>query len=382
MSRILFVVERFPPEIGGLARSGHRIASTLARQGHRVDVFSLSSQLENGRARSEMMADNLTLHRFGKAKSIDFSMQQATIFLQWLHQQDPKGQPFDVVWSHYAFHLGFLGTWFAKQHRVRSILAVRGNDVDRQVFPPGDLSRLQWSLQNASQVVSVSHDLAAKIETIANVKPIVLYNSVDAELFCPGNPNEELKAKYEIRNDHLVLIFTGELRAKKGLAMLIDCFRQLASKRPVKLLIVGEIRRQDLGRFQRDTANLDKAAVDIVCTGHLSELSDVAEHLRLADVFVLPSLWDGLPNSMLEAMSVGIPVVASDAGAIGEVIVDGKNGILIPRYQLHQMADRIEHFLSKPAAERNEMTDAAMQTVRANHSPALEENQLAQIISN
>ncbi len=80
-------------------------------------------------------------------------------------------------------------------------------------------------------------------------------------------------------------------------------------------------------------------------------------------------------------MAVGIPVIASDAGAIGEVITDGQNGIMVPRTHLHQMANKIEHFLSKPAAERNEMVSQARTYVEENHSPGLEWERLESLIA-
>lgn len=380
MSRILFLAERYFPEIGGLARSSHRISSRLAELGHQVDVFTLSSELQSGQARCDRHSDNLSVHHFGKAKSVDFSLQQATIMLEWLNERDGKDQKIDLVWSHYAFHLGFLGIWFAKNNDIPSVLSVRGNDVDRQVFPPGDMSRLDWTLKNASKVISVSRDLASKVNALSDVEPEVLHNSVDSEIFCPGPVDESLNEKYGIRPEELVLIFTGELRAKKGLPMLIECFRNLSLRRPTKLLVVGDIRKQDLGRFQMATADLGDDAKNIICTGHISDLSEVAKHLRLADIFLLPSLWDGLPNSMLEAMAVGIPVVASDAGAICEVIEDGKTGIVIPRNQLHRMAEKTEHFLSKPAKERKMMTDAAMELVQKKFSPQDEYEALSKIV--
>jgi glycosyltransferase involved in cell wall biosynthesis len=380
MARILFVTERYYPDIGGLARSGQRIASTLAELGHSVEVFALSAELESGQASSEKVSNNLTVHHFGRSKQIDFTLQQAMIFLEWLHTRNDGKQPIDLVWSHYAMSNGYFGIWFAKHFGLKSILAVRGNDVDRQILPPGDLSRLNWSLQNATQVVAVSSDLAAKVKTISDVSAQVLPNSVDAQVFCSGKSSEALREKYKIAAEQLVLVFSGELRAKKGLPMLIECYRQLAIKRPTKLLIIGDVRVKEKGRFQKETAGLPAAKRDIVCTGHLPELADVVEHLRLGDVFVLPSLWDGLPNSLLEAMAVGIPVIASDAGAIGEVITDGQNGIMIPRTHLHQMANKIEHFLSKPAAERNEMATRARSYVEEYHSPVLERKRLELLI--
>jgi len=83
---------------------------------------------------------------------------------------------------------------------------------------------------------------------------------------------------------------------------------------------------------------------------------------------------------MLEAMAVGIPVIASDAGAIDEVMVHNKHGVVIPRSQLHMMADRTDRFLARPAVERNAMTDAARKLIVEKFSPEMERKQLAEIL--
>ncbi len=118
----------------------------------------------------------------------------------------------------------------------------------------------------------------------------------------------------------------------------------------------------------------------IVVTGHQAEQSDVVRHLRPGDVFLLPSLWDGLPNGLLEAMATGIPVVASDAGAIGEVLSDGETGVIIPRSHLHQMADRVDELFSRSEIDRQRMTDAAREFVVANHSPEAERRRLKELV--
>ncbi len=379
MARILFVTERFPPDIGGLATSGNRISATLSNMGHTVEVFALTNELDVAAAETNQVTDNLIVHRFGRAKQSDFTLQQSLIFLEWLHRESGNSR-FDLVWSHYAWHNGFMGTWFAKQQSIPSVVSVRGNDLDRQMFPPGDLARLTWTLNNADKVVSVSKDLAAKINVLVGSNASVLYNSVNAEQFSPGEPPPELVQRYEIRNDELVLVFTGELRTKKGLPMLLECFRQMSNRRPTKLLVVGEVRAKQRPLFERETVGLGSLKKNLIVTGHIEKTEEIVDHLRLSDVFVLPSLWDGLPNSLLEAMAVGLPCVVSDAGAIPEVIEDGRNGMIVPKTHLHQMAGRIEEYFAKPATERAAITEAAREYVVVNHSPQLETDNLGEIL--
>jgi glycosyltransferase involved in cell wall biosynthesis len=258
---------------------------------------------------------------------------------------------------------------------------VRGNDLDRQLFPPGDMARLEWCLRSASRVITVSHDLARKVRVLVNREAVVVPNAVDTSTFQPAAKPVQLAERYAIRPEELVLVFSGELRAKKGLRFLLEALRQVLVWQPARLLIIGEVRPKDRGEYTR-TASIDPAVEPhITLTGHLTAARDVAQHLLLGDVFLLPSLWDGMPNSLLEAMAAGVPVIASDAGGIPEVVHDGVSGFLVPRTHLHRLADRIEELLSLSGAHRAALTSAARQTVLAHHSLAAEEARLAAILA-
>ena len=71
----------------------------------------------------------------------------------------------------------------------------------------------------------------------------------------------------------------------------------------------------------------------------------MARHLRLCDVVLLPSVWDGMPNALLEAMACGRPVIASDAGGIAEVVEHGVSGLLVPRASLHRLGEAVLELL-------------------------------------
>lgn len=372
---MLFVSERFPPAIGGVSASANRIARSIAASGHSVDVFSLARELPSGAADSERIAPNLRLHRFGMAKNLDFTLQQSLTFLEWLHQS----RKFDAVWGHYITNAGFLAAWFGNRKRVPVILSVRGNDLDKELFPPGDFARLLWCLKKSQLVITVSQDLADKVESLADRKAAVLPNSVDDQLFTPGPRPADLMERYQLPSGELILGFSGELRAKKGLPFMLQAFREILARQPARLLIIGEVRGQDRGEFERLLAD-DEVRSRVVITGHLEDPADVARHLRLPDVMLFPSLWEGLPNSLLEAMATGVPVIASDAGAIPEVVTDGVNGMLLPRTHLHLLAERIDELLSMPGDSRRALVEAARRHVSEFHSPAAESNRLATLL--
>lgn len=374
--KILFVAETFPPTIGGVAQSARRISGQLAALGHDVHVLTFVRALPGGAVETEKLAERLTVHRFGAARHLDFTLQHATNFLEWL---DSRGR-FDLLWGHYAQTAGFLAAWLGKRWGRKSILAVRGNDLDRGLFPPGDFARLRWCLETATTVATVSRELAAKVTTLVDRPAISLPNAVDSEVFAPGERDPALVAEYRIQPDELVLVFSGELRAKKGLSFLLQAVRDLVARRPTRLLVVGEVRPHDQGEFQRLAAADPAAGRAILVTGRIDEPAEVARRLRLADAFVLPSLWEGMPNGLLEAMAAGVPVVASNAGAIPEIVTDGEHGLLVPKTHLHQLAQRIEELLAFARPRRDSLIRAARHRVLTEFSLEAERTNLSRLL--
>ena len=83
------------------------------------------------------------------------------------------------------------------------------------------------------------------------------------------------------------------------------------------------------------------------------------QHLQLCDVFLQPSLWDGMPNALLEAMAAGCGCIASDAGGIPEIITPGVDGVIVPRWQLHRLAEAILEWANASEAHRRGIREAA-----------------------
>jgi glycosyltransferase involved in cell wall biosynthesis len=373
---ILFLSERFPPDIGGVAASAARITGSLAALGHTVHVVTLTRDLPAGSVERTQLADGLHRYRLGQSKNLDFTLQQALTFLEWLHGHERFG----LLWGHFVQTAGFLAAWLGRRLGVPSLLALRGNDFDRQVFPPGDFARLHWCLLHGTHLVSVSQDLAAKVKALVDRTSTVLPNAVDTDLFAPGRREEGLAARLGVPAGELLLGFSGELRAKKGLNFLLAAVQHVRLRQPARLLVIGEVRGGDRGEFERVLVGLGLEGA-VTVTGHLADPAEVARHLRLCDLFVLPSLWEGMPNGLLEAMACGVPVVASDAGGIPEIVRDGVEGLLVPRTHLHQVGPRIAAWLALPDGERGRMAVAARRRVESQHSLAVEREALGRIVA-
>ncbi len=383
---LLLISERFAPDLGGVARSATRTASALSRLGVDVHVLAWTRTLQPGELVS-ISADEagndsgVTLHRLGLYSNWDMSMQHSLNVLEWLHGE----YEFDGVWGHYVYPAGFMAVLFAETVGLPSTVSARGNDIDRLTFPPGDFARLTWTLDRATLVSAVSRDLTTKIDLLLGRDSggVVLGNVVDAETFCPATTptvTDSLRVHLGLDPDEVILGFCGELRHKKGLPFLLQALAEIQADRPARLLVIGDVRPREQSTITSFLLDHPELGDRITVTGHQDEPAQVANYLRLCDVVLQPSVWDGLPNAILEAMACERVVIASDAGGIPEAIEDGETGFIIPKSQLHRLSEGIREVLDLPAEERQDIGCRARNSVLSQFHSGIEAERLAGIL--
>ena len=164
-------------------------------------------------------------------------------------------------------------------------------------------------------------------ERIGPLKIITIHNGINAEKFKAGADTAGARKVFGFQPGDTVIGIIANLRAVKGHKYLFKAFQNVRRTTPdvrLKLLVVGE------GKLEGELRDLaDKLGVsnDVVFAGFRN---DVPQVLAAIDIFVLPSLWEGFPVSVLEAMASGKPVIASRAGGIPEAVVEGETGLLVP----------------------------------------------------
>jgi phosphatidyl-myo-inositol dimannoside synthase len=382
--RILLIAERFPPDLGGLARSGARTAGSLARMDAQVDVLTWTRTLPPGALQTldagevAASARGATLHRLGLFGQTDTSMQHTLDVLDFLHSQ----RRYQLVWGHYLSPPGFMAVTFAGLAGIPSTVSARGNDVDQAMFPPGDFARLLWTLQRATVLTAASGDLGRKMAMLLGREPDVevIPNAVDTTLFHPGPADPALRERLGIQPGELVLGFSGELRHKKGVPFLLSALSEVRKVRPACLLVIGEVRSREQEHLTTFRAEHPEDAARVLVTGRLDAPEDVAAHLRLCDVYLQPSLWDGMPNAMLEAMACARVVVASDAGGIPEAIDSGHNGFLVPKALLNHLGQALVDVLSLSEERRAAIGAAARARIEERFQAQAEAEALQRVL--
>lgn len=335
--RILWIAERFPPHRGGVARSAARQAAAMAERAERVDVLTLDERAAQGMALGERCGKAF-VHRLGRAGRDDESLQllfEAALALA-------GAQRHALVHGFYAGWAGYTAVLAARRLGLPSVVSLRGNDVDRGLFSTARLPMLSWTLEHATALAAVTEELAERVRAFCGPrdKLFVVPNSVDGERFAPG-PGSLAEAGGAARP---WVGFSGEARFKKGLPVLLELAEDLERRGRGTVFLIGGVRREEeeaLERWRRGSP----AASRLVCLPYTRDDAALTGRYRAMDLLVFPSLWDGMPNALLEAMACGKPVVAAAVGGLKEAVEPGGTGVLVAPERLDRFSSEVAELL-------------------------------------
>jgi len=380
LMKIALLSEKYTPDVSGLAISAGRLAELLVSAGHEVRVIAPTTEL-SAYAKQTRNSNGVSVTRFGTHKRVDDTL------LDWFEivVAEHKRAPFDLLHAYFLPQAGFVAAYVGKYLGVPSIVSIRGNDIERAPFDPSKFSHVTYALQNASAVTTNANELAKKAKAFVDRKIHLIPNGIDTELFkkIPKNailaqtlgvssvalseakepPNDPARTALSIhtkKSRRPVLGFAGELRSKKGLSTLLIGYAKINKLYPSTLLIVGDVRA---GKYQEafDQFKKGNPETHIVVTGYVPH-KEMPAYYALMDVFVHPSLRDGMPNAVLEAMACELPVVATPVGGVLDMMKDGINVKTVPVKDVDSFVSAALRLLSDEN-ERNKMGKSARETV-------------------
>ncbi|MDJ0534950.1 MAG: glycosyltransferase [Xenococcaceae cyanobacterium MO_207.B15] len=383
---ICLTVHQFPPDVGGVGVSAKRISLLLKELGYEVHVAVFRSVFRNEkklaqagefrRSKCETSEqDGIIVHRLYPAVRSTVAQDQDYIMdvygqLNNLH----KKYQFDVVHAFFINETGFLTTMLAKENGIAAINSVRGADLHKHIFDSKQQKQIAWTLENSSWTTFVSQDLMhrARLFTPAiTYKSSAFLNSI-APVDFAGLPTPDNIDKLQ----GTVIGSVGNLRDKKGIEYLLDACQNLETE--FTLLFVGAFVEKEREYWKQELSN-SGLLYKIVITGKISREEALA-YLPHIDIFAIPSLNDGCPNALLEAMLAEKAVVGTNVDAIGEIIEHGVNGLLVNPYSSEELASAITKLIAHPEI-RETFGKLAKQKVLEELNPSIEQDNWAKIYS-
>jgi L-malate glycosyltransferase len=378
----LVTPEFLPARYGGLARTAAKVADHLASLGlsvhvvHAMPVDGLPPLLDENRKtwrRGEVLVHDVALGREafpdGNRSLWDcphtLTLVMLAESLEILHRE----HSFDAFLSFFLYPIGYVTGLVARKSDVPHVACVVGNDVKKYVFSPEKTATCKSGLDNADRVVFLSHDLMAWADALTPVrdKARIIHNSVEIPAASWTEP-----AQVGTFNLGCAAIF----KHAKGLPYLLKALATLGQTGAVTLSLAGEARPEEQPLCE---TLLDRTGVrDRVTFSGVIPHDGMNDWLAGLDAFVLPSVSEGCPNVLMEAMAMGLPCVATRVGAAEALIDDGVSGLLVPWGDTAALAQTLARLRADPGLAASLGREARKRM--ADFSPAREKAQWGRVM--
>jgi glycosyltransferase involved in cell wall biosynthesis len=376
--RILHVMTAFPRSRDDvIAPWLVALLKRLQAAGHEVEVFTSAYRGGGG-----TMYDGISVHRFRYflARHEDLTHDEATpdrlrrsllyrilplfyvIGGLWGIWRLTRRRHYDIIHVHWPVPHVLFGWLGRRTIRPRAKLVTSWYGVELrwvQSSLPWLRGFVKWALRTSDAVVAISSYTAREIARFARVPVrIIPYTLGFDEARRPARLQRGARQEFRI-------VFVGRLVERKGVKHLIDAVGRLPVELRPHLTVIGEGPERQALDAQVHAAGLERR---VEIRGRVSEEA-LHEAYADSDVMVLPSILDargdteGLGVVLLEAMSYGVPVIASDIGGITDVVENEKSGLLVPPADPEQLARALERLARDPALAKR-LGDAGEQRVR------------------
>jgi glycosyltransferase involved in cell wall biosynthesis len=285
---------------------------------------------------------NVNVYRIDSSKNL-FPFK-AFRFANKLHEV----RPYDAVWAIMANWAGFAAAFF--KHRfpnVKYILTLQEGD------PTGEIERKVWFIYllwkkiflRADTIQTISHFLADWARTLGYKGRIeVIPNGVDTRKFELTNIRKQ--------KENTVLISASRLVKKNGMEDVINALAHLPEN--VVFQVIGSGLLEGSLKVQVKKLKLENR---VTFLGFLNQ-DEIPKYLHQADIFIRPSLSEGMGNSFIEAMAAGLPIIATPVGGIPDFLRDGETGLFCEVHNPQSICETVSRLITNPALKEEIITNA------------------------
>ena len=325
--KIAILVSGLPPKrLAGTEIATYNIAKYLAKRGHEVHVITT---LDEGLPK-ESIEEGFYVHRI-KLHKVKF----IGIILFWI-KSVYKLKKINPDISHVQGISNGLPAFLVKKILNKHyIIWARGSDI--YLSWQFKTIILKLVLKNADAVIALTEDMKKAIQKVYNENVFVIPNGVDLRNF-ENISQKNCRSKLAIKENKKIILFVGTLRPVKGVRYLVEAMEIIIQKNTnTRLMLVGD---------GEDRRKLEKLVKEFVLDEYVTFVGKVSnekvpEYMVASDVFVLPSLSEGFPNVVLEAMASGLPIVATKVGGLPEIVKDRENGFLVEPKNPEEIAEKV-----------------------------------------
>jgi glycosyltransferase involved in cell wall biosynthesis len=337
--KILMLNYEFPPLGGGAANANYYLLKEFSKN-KKIEIDLITSS--TSKYRKENFANNINIYYLDIGKNPkNLHLQSNKDLLTYsfkayfFAKKILKNNQYDLIHAWFGIPCGFLAMLLRKPY----IVALRGSDVpfynkrfeiaDKLLFK--HLSKIIW--KNATSVIANSEGLKQlALKSAPNQKIEVIYNGVDTNEFKPSRNKKYGKT--------LKIICVARLIKRKGIDYLLKALGEL-KEIDFQLTLIGDGDQEENLKNLAKELGISKKVKFLGAVPH----SKIAKHYQENDLFVLPSLNEGMSNTILEAMACGLPIITTNTGGAKELIK--KNGFKIKPGSVEELKKNIALYIGK-----------------------------------
>jgi glycosyltransferase involved in cell wall biosynthesis len=369
--RLCVISSLYHPFLGGLGRQAQLLTEKFAEEG--LKVFVITRKMKG--TPSAFFSPKVKvyrvwsirpyIHTFEKVKliniliSLTFSISCAILVFR-------KRRCYDVVHFHGASLPLFSQILLLKFLDKKIIAKVAAANIGTEAgsfrgrfFGIGNLLTRLLRLADAFIATTIEIENGLLNDGFSNKKIMRIPNFIDFKVFSPASIRKKIELRKELDfSGYRIVLFSGKFIVRKGVKVLLEAWREVIRKFPdAHLILLGD--GPIFGEMIRKAVDLGIDS-SVYFRGHMQRVTDF---LQAADIFVLPSLQEGMPNSLLEAMACGLAPVATRIGGVTDIIIDNENGVLVEPDDSYSLAQGILKLLVEKELVRRIALNAH-QTIR------------------
>jgi N-acetyl-alpha-D-glucosaminyl L-malate synthase BshA len=315
-----------PKWIGGIEIATLNVAQLLAAKGHEVHVLtSLDKGLPEESVHKGVFVHRILWKGHNFLANRVFELRMLRMLLK-IHPQIVHVQTIRLS------KCALLAKVF---FQIPYVICGHGSDVYLSNPPDGFENKIL--LKNADVVIALTDHMKKAMQKMYLRDVKVVPNGINVDEFAPLT-KLEARAKLQMDDDERVVAFVGSLREIKGVEYLVRATKSiLETGTVIHTVIIGD--GPDRERLESLTHQLHISSY-VTFKGQIQN-EQIPYYLRVSDVFVLPSLSEGFPVVLLEAMASGLPIVTTNVGGVPEIVRDRENGFIIEPKNAKEIADRV-----------------------------------------
>lgn len=338
-NKVLIVISNL--EFGGAQRQVVELVNNMDASKCEIHICSLSDYVPL----AEQLADNINVHIINKKAKFDFSVVFKLILLIKKHQFDIiHSYLFDAeIAARLAGKLSFSGIKIIGSERNANY-TLKAIQKHAYQLTKGMVDKVIANSQSGA-------DYNSQQTGVPSSKYNVVYNGVDTERFKPMNAQSQ-KAALGIAENSKVIGMFASFKQQKNHPLLISSLKKVKQEYSnFTLLLVGDMLHAGMHgsdlyceavKQQIQQAGLEENVI------YLGNRDDVERLYPVCDFTVLPSLYEGTPNVILESMACGIPAIATDVSDNAKIVTSGKNGFIVDLDDIDALTDKILFCLQEP----------------------------------